>query len=252
MLHLIHLGFSRYISCSTEAGHELCSTVVTPRPRQRGSHGRGTGCAAPSADCSFSSQRILCSNPMTCTARTKECHHNKGRCSGLPPLAKVPGNGRSRRSPFCLHTAVHHLMPTSLSASSHDVGMLHHGVDVSCAARSDATTGCAALLVLPCCNRRARSRIDERKMRNMIYEPKAASHSSKTPPLHLLIPVSNCCSSSRKKPRPEDFKPMRPRTSNNAMQSLKFCMGESGRNSGDTLLCFALLCFCVHEQHRTH
>ena len=150
-----------------------------------GSHGIGTGCAAPSADCSFSSQRILCSSPMTCTARTKECHHNKGRCSGPPPLAKVLGNGRSKRSPFCLHAAVHHLTPASLSASSHDVGMLHPGVDLSCATRSDATTGCAALLVLPCCNRRARSRIDERKMRNMIYEPKAASHSPKTPPLHL-------------------------------------------------------------------
>ncbi len=93
-----------------------------------GSHGIGTGCAAPSADCSFSSQRILCSSPTACTARTKECHHNKGRCSGPPPLAKVPGNGRSRRSPFCLHTAVHHLMPTSLSASSDNVGMLHDGV----------------------------------------------------------------------------------------------------------------------------
>ena len=29
-------------------------------------------------------------------------------------------------------------------------------------------------------------------------------------------------------------------------------MGESGRNSGKTLLCFALLCFCAHEQHCTH
>ena len=27
---------------------------------------------------------------------------------------------------------------------------------------------------------------------------------------------------------------------------------ESGRNSGKTLLCFALLCFCAHEQHCTH
>ena len=29
-------------------------------------------------------------------------------------------------------------------------------------------------------------------------------------------------------------------------------MGESGRNSGKTLLCFALLCFCAHEQQCTH
>ena len=29
-------------------------------------------------------------------------------------------------------------------------------------------------------------------------------------------------------------------------------MGESARKSGNTLLCFALLCFCTHEQHCTH
>ena len=56
------------------------------------------------------------------------------------------------------------------------------GSDVGCAAPSEAKAGCAALLVLPCCNRRARSRSVERKTRNVIYEPKAASHSSRTRP----------------------------------------------------------------------
>ena len=56
------------------------------------------------------------------------------------------------------------------------------GSDVGCAAPSEAKAGCAALLVLPCCNRRARSRSVERKTRHVIYEPKAASHSSRTRP----------------------------------------------------------------------
>ena len=56
------------------------------------------------------------------------------------------------------------------------------GSDVGCAAPSEAKAGCAALLVLPCCNRRARSRSVERRTRHVIYEPKAASHSSRTRP----------------------------------------------------------------------
>ena len=70
--------------------------------------------------------------------------------------------------------------------------------------------------------------------------------------LHLLLLVSNCCSSSRERQGRKDIKPQRPKTSNKGTQSLKVCMGESGRNSGKTLLCFALLCFCAHEQHCTH
>ena len=87
--------------------------------------------------------------------------------------------------------------------------------------------------------------------------------------LHLLLLVSNCCSSSRERQGRKDIKPQRPKTSNKGTQSLKVCMGESGRNSGKTggereeqrqnlallgfaalciaLLGFALICFfCAH------
>ena len=42
----------------------------------------------------FRPSRMLCNNPMTCTPRTEESHHNKYRGICLSPLAKFAGSGR--------------------------------------------------------------------------------------------------------------------------------------------------------------